>query len=337
MRTTAKLLVLMEKVRRTAILYYLLQGLAVACWWIVLFGWPDSRAYFLLEADSETSLLAFFLPDAVFIAVGSLVAAYLIYSRNRYTTAALWLLTGAISYATAYTFSFALLAGHGWLGVTLMLPAMLWTGVFATVLTVEGEMFRQAKTSSAKYVLLKTFTQIAVVWTVILFVFPYLITIIEGKLGIPRLEFAFQRPIAAALFLAVSGVGVYSAVVMSRIGKGTPLPLDHASDLVVLGPYAYVRNPMAVSGIGQGLAVALFLGSPLVAVYALIGSAIWQLVFRPMEEDDLSARFGEPYSRYCEATKCWVPRRTPYDPKLTYQMDGTADSSNSVVRPSGSM
>ena len=58
------------------------------------------------------------------------------------------------------------------------------------------------------------------------------------------------------LFVVFSSIGVWSAVVMSRIGKGTPLPLDHASDLVVVGPYKYVRNPMAVSGIGQGLAVA---------------------------------------------------------------------------------
>jgi protein-S-isoprenylcysteine O-methyltransferase Ste14 len=94
---------------------------------------------------------------------------------------------------------------------------------------------------------------------------------------------------------------------MSRIGKGTPLPLDHATELVVLGPYAYVRNPMAVSGIGQGLAVALFLGSPLVAIYALIGSAIWQFVFRPLEEDDLAARFGGLYENYRAAVKCWVP------------------------------
>jgi protein-S-isoprenylcysteine O-methyltransferase Ste14 len=118
---------------------------------------------------------------------------------------------------------------------------------------------------------------------------------------------------------------------MSTIGRGTPLPLDHAHELVVVGPYRYVRNPMAVSGVGQGLMVALFLGSPLVAVYALMGSGIWQHIFRPLEEDDLAARFGADYENYRREVKCWIPRLTPY------QIDGTADSSNSIGSPSGSM
>jgi protein-S-isoprenylcysteine O-methyltransferase Ste14 len=192
-------------------------------------------------------------------------------------------------------------------------------------------MFRAAKDSSTNYVLVKTFTQIIVVWTLILAVIPYLITIVEEKLGGPQLQFASQRPVALVLFAAVSSIGVWAAVVMSRVGKGTPLPLDHAPNLVVTGPYRYVRNPMAVSGIGQGLCIALFLGSPFVAFYALMGSAIWQLVFRPLEENDLEIRFGREYQCYRSSVKCWLPRSVPY------QMDGISDSSISTERPSGSM
>jgi len=304
----------MEKVRRTAAHYYLLQGLAVIAWWILLIAYPSSRGWFQLEAHSQLSLFAFLLPDALMIAAGSLIAAYLIFSRSQFGSAATWLLTGAVSYAMLYTLAFAMMTDRGWPGVVLMMPAMLWTGLFATALTVGNGMFRQARAASTNYILLKTFTQIAVVWGIILVAIPYLITLIEDRLGVDRLEFPFQRPIAAFLFTAISLIGVYAAIVMSRIGKGTPLPLDHASELVVAGPYRYVRNPMAVSGIGQGLAVALFLGSPLVAVYALTGSAIWQLVFRPLEEDDLEGRFGESFVNYRSAVKCWLPRSKPYSP-----------------------
>ena len=107
-------------------------------------------------------------------------------------------------------------------------------------------------------------------------------------------------------------LGVTAAIFMARIGGGTPLPLDHAKKLVVVGPYKYVRNPMAVSGIGQGLAVALFLGSPLVAAYALMGSLIWQLIFRPLEEDDLSQRFSTDFETYRSQIRCWLPRSAPY-------------------------
>ena len=100
---------------------------------------------------------------------------------------------------------------------------------------------------------------------------------------------------------------------MSRVGRGTPLPLDHARNFVVVGPYVFVRNPMAVSGVGQGLAVALVLGLPLVAVYALMGSLVWQLVFRPSEEDDLRESFGQEYERYVDRVKCWIPRMRRYE------------------------
>lgn len=307
----------MEKVRRTGALYYLVQGVSVVVWWAMLVLVPESRGWFQLEAGSQASLIAFWLPDAIFIAPASFVAAYMVWRRNRFETAVMWLLTGAVSYATLYTLAFAMMTDRGWLGVVLMLPAMLWSGVFATALTVKHEMFRQARASSTNYVVFKTFVQIVVVWSIILVVFPYLITIVEDKLGFPRLEFSYQRPIAAVLFVALSSIGVYAAIVMSRVGKGTPLPLDHAAELVVLGPYAFVRNPMAVSGIGQGLSVALFLGSPLVAIYALMGSAIWQFVFRPLEEDDLAARFGESFESYRGVVKCWVPRRKGYTGKGT--------------------
>jgi len=208
---------------------------------------------------------------------------------------------------------------------------MIWCGVFAVGLTFEQLMFRRSREASAGWIVTKTFLQIVIVWSLILGVFPYLITIVEDKLGIARLSFPYQVPIAVALFVLISSLGVYSAYVMSTIGKGTPLPLDHATRLVVVGPYKYVRNPMAVSGIGQGLAVALLLGSPLTVLYALMGSLIWQLIFRPLEEDDLERRFGEEFVRYRQAVGCWIPRLTPY------QIEGTTDSSNSVTSPLGRM
>jgi protein-S-isoprenylcysteine O-methyltransferase Ste14 len=69
---------------------------------------------------------------------------------------------------------------------------------------------------------------------------------------------------------------------------------------------------MAISGVGQGLAVGLFLGSPLVLIYALMGGLIWQLIFRPLEEDNLQARFGSDYEDYRREVKCWsLPPRFP--------------------------
>lgn len=303
----------MEKVRKTAAAYYFIQGMAVVGWWVLLITRPEFRQWFALEGGSLTTLWAFWLPDLLIIAPVSLTTALLIFRQNRFASSSSWLVTGAVTYATLYTLAIAMMTDHGWLGVVLMLPATLWSGVFATALTVQNAMFRQAKSTSSNYVLLKSFTQIVVVWSLILIGFPVVITVLEGKLGIERLLFPGQRIVALIVFGLVSVLGIWSAVVMSLIGRGTPLPLDHAKELVIQGPYSYVRNPMALSGIGQGLAVAVFLGSPLVAVYALMGSAIWQLVFRPLEEDDLDERFGERFKDYCRNVRCWVPNSSAYE------------------------
>lgn len=258
--------------------------------------------------------MAFWLADISFLGMGSVAVAVLCFLDHEYKRIAAWFVTGVVSYAAIYCFAFSLMNDHGWLGVTLMLPAMIWSGVFAVGMSFEKTMFRKAAATATSWILTKTSVQIAVVWTIILGILPYLITLLEDKLGIARLSFAYQRPLSAVLFVLVSLIGVTSAVIMCRIGLGTPLPLDHATKLVISGPYAFVRNPMAVSGILQGLAVALFLGSPLVVIYALMGSAIWQLIFRPLEEDDMAERFGEEFHDYRENVKCWIPRTKRFSP-----------------------
>lgn len=95
-------------------------------------------------------------------------------------------------------------------------------------------------------------------------------------------------------------------------GRGTPLPLQTARKLVVHGPYRFVRNPMAVAGIAQGLAVGMFLANWLVISYALLGAVSWHLLCRPAEERDLLQRFGEPYRAYRGAVPLWWPRMRPF-------------------------
>jgi protein-S-isoprenylcysteine O-methyltransferase Ste14 len=47
--------------------------------------------------------------------------------------------------------------------------------------------------------------------------------------------------------------------------------------LVVAGPYRWVRNPMALASIAQGVAVGLILSSWLVVVYAVAGALLWPI------------------------------------------------------------
>jgi len=169
---------------------------------------------------------------------------------------------------------------------------------------------RVARPASRAVNAAKTAVQIAVMWSLLLAAVPLVLAWGEDAWGLARLP---PRPrLGAGLFVVMSLLGLATANVLVRDGQGTPLPLDTARKLVVSGPYRHVRNPMAIFGFGQGLAVGLWLGSPAVLAYTLVGMAVWQRLARPWEEADLEARFGEDYRRYRAAVPCWVPRLKPY-------------------------
>jgi protein-S-isoprenylcysteine O-methyltransferase Ste14 len=169
--------------------------------------------------------------------------------------------------------------------------------------------FRQADPTTARWLLLRTGAQIVVFWGLFLFVVPPFIARMDpGAVDVASLRAA--RVVAGALFFIASALGLASAFAMVRLGQGTPLPVDGARRLVVGGPYALVRNPMAVAGLSQGAAVALWLGSPLVLVYVVTGGVLWHRLVRPIEEAYLLATFGEEYSMYRARVPLWLPRRT---------------------------
>ena len=96
---------------------------------------------------------------------------------------------------------------------------------------------------------------------------------------------------------------------MVLLGSGTPLPMREAKHLVVQGPYRWVRNPMAIAGIGQGLAVALGQGQFLYMIVAAGGAILWHVLIRPVEEAHLAARFGSAYDDYRSRVQCWWIQR----------------------------
>jgi protein-S-isoprenylcysteine O-methyltransferase Ste14 len=174
--------------------------------------------------------------------------------------------------------------------------------------------FRPAAPASSSRHLVRTALQCALIWPVFLALLPAAVLLVEARTGLPRFDFPAQALVAALLFAGFSALNVATGGVLAVRGRGTPLPLDAPAELVLCGPYAYLRNPMAVAGLGQGAAVAVWLGSWLVLAYVLAGVAVWQVVLRPVEEEDLARRFGAGYADYRRAVRCWWPRLTPYRP-----------------------
>ena len=148
-------------------------------------------------------------------------------------------------------------------------------------------------------------------WTTFLIAVPLVLSWAERRLRLDwdplqRSGFARAGPI---VFLVASAFGLWSCVSMAILGEGTPLPAATARKLVVVGPYRFVRNPMAVAGALQTVGVGLWRGSWMVIVSSLTGALIWNTFIRPEEEADLSARFGDDYDAYRALVRCWIPIR----------------------------
>jgi protein-S-isoprenylcysteine O-methyltransferase Ste14 len=156
-----------------------------------------------------------------------------------------------------------------------------------------------------------TFAQLVVFWGLFLAVIPTLLFMIERRWGVGLPLPWIGMPVGLFALALGSALGIWSALVMSVLGDGTPLPAAMPNRLVIAGPYRWVRNPMAVAGIVQGVGVGLLLSSWLVVAYALAGSLLWNYAVRPLEESDLERRFGDDYRRYRNAVRCWVPIRRP--------------------------
>ncbi len=293
-------------------LYFALQALGGAAWWIAVAVLPGVRTATLGSLDPV--VVAVF--DVPLFVVASALAALGLRTAAVVTTA--WTLLVVAGLAV-----WATVTGEAGAGVLVMVGAAIGS-VLALALVVLGRIptewvttgplrLRTADPDAPRWRhVTATAVQIVVFWGLFLGVFPLVIATAEHRW---RLHPTLPAPlvdglavVGAVVFAMASALGIASAAAMSTKGDGTPLPSATANRLVVAGPYRSVRNPMALAGITQGAAVGLAMSSWLVVVYAVAGSVVWNCVVRPLEEADLEARFGDDFRRYARQVRCWVPR-----------------------------
>lgn len=119
--------------------------------------------------------------------------------------------------------------------------------------------------------------------------------------------------IAGALFLT-AGLLLFAWCVLlfARVGQGTLAPWDPTKQLVVVGPYRHVRNPM-ITGVAAILGgEALLTGSRAVAIWLALFLVINHLYFLTVEEPGLARRFGPGYEDYRRNVPRWIPRLRPW-------------------------
>ncbi|WP_285723937.1 methyltransferase family protein [Psychromicrobium xiongbiense] len=287
--------------------YFAAQTLAGVAWWLGVFLSPTIRQATLGDLDPVLTA-AFDIP--LFVIMSALTALGVRWSAWIVAPWTALVTLGMILYATVTG-----LAGWGALlmiGSTVLSLAsssLILLGRFPSEYLLRGPFaFRTARAGSARGHATHTGLQLLVFWGLFLAVIPWLITVLEHRWDLHLEAPPPVRIAGAVIFAAASALGLWSALTMSTLGQGTPLPSAMPRELVIAGPYRYVRNPMAAAGIAQGASIGLMIDSWLVVAYALAGSLIWNTLVRPAEEVDLEQRFGAAFIEYRQRVSCWVPK-----------------------------
>lgn len=121
---------------------------------------------------------------------------------------------------------------------------------------------------------------------------------------------------AAGVLLLAVGLALFVASLrrFASEGHGTLAPWDPPRELVVRGPYRYVRNPMISGVLLVLLGEALVLRSRSHFLWAFTFFAINAVYIPLLEEPDLEDRFGESYREYRRHVPRLLPRLGPWDP-----------------------
>ena len=149
----------------------------------------------------------------------------------------------------------------------------------------------------------------ALVFTGILLLLIFGSLYMDGALSLPKL---LPGVLGSAIggVLLVAGLALWAwCVVRFLRARGTPVPFNPPRELVIVGPYAWSRNPMLT-----GVFVCLFgLGLLLHSVSMVV---VWTPVFvlltvielKMVEEPELERRFGTSYGEYKRRVPMFVPR-----------------------------
>lgn len=301
-----------------AAMFYGIASLAIVVWWCLLFLNPGWQVYFFGASRGDLETWSYTIPDLITALCMLFIGVPLSLKNSGALTPFAWLTFGATGYAFLKTITLAWLDPSAYWGVA---PMMMLTGVscvFAVRFSASSVLwgafrFRRSKTQEVAVNLLHSVFQTIVMWSVFLVVIPTSICLLEvqAKWHYHWILIQNQVGVGSGLFCMCGFVGILSMWAMAKHGKGSPLPSACAHELVVAGPYRFVRNPMALSGVGQGVSIGIAIGSPIIMVYSLLGGVAWEVLVRREEEAYLLSQFGEAFENYCQRVRCWIPFSRP--------------------------
>lgn len=124
-----------------------------------------------------------------------------------------------------------------------------------------------------------------------------------------KFRYGLINPVIGSLCIVMGWLFAnWTVKVQFSVGKGTPIPLMATQRLVISGPYAYCRNPMALGTALFYLGVAIWLGSLSAVGLGLVYPVGILIYIKLIEEKELEERFGSEYLEYKKRTPFLIPR-----------------------------
>jgi protein-S-isoprenylcysteine O-methyltransferase Ste14 len=123
--------------------------------------------------------------------------------------------------------------------------------------------------------------------------------VLSGRLGV-----------GIGVLLLVLGVLLCGwCVLRFRRAKGTPVPFNPPKELVVTGPYVWMRNPMVTGVFTSLFGIGFILHSPsIVLIWTPLYILVHVIELKTVEEPELVRRFGAPYTEYRRRVPMFIPR-----------------------------
>ncbi len=96
---------------------------------------------------------------------------------------------------------------------------------------------------------------------------------------------------------------------MFKKGRGTVVPFNPPQELVVVGPYAWMRNPMLTGVFACLFGLGFLLHSlSMVFVWTPVFLVLNGIELKLVEEPELERRLGASYRQYRRCVPMFVPR-----------------------------
>jgi protein-S-isoprenylcysteine O-methyltransferase Ste14 len=115
--------------------------------------------------------------------------------------------------------------------------------------------------------------------------------------------------VAGAAVMAAGVLLCGWCVVRFQRARGTPVPMNPPDELIINGPYAWVRNPMVTGVFGALFGLGILLHSIGIAlIWTPTYVVVHLLELKRAEEPELERRFGAAYTEYKQRVPMFIPR-----------------------------